>query len=223
MSEANSANGALGSSSGSSSNGPAPLIGLSALQRYVQRQDLAMAVAEAVEAGALTFNRIHASNTDPAEDLEYEGTPDNGFSQTALDPLWEVPGESACTAKIRALAEEAISTHPSTLDAAEAGAGAPAASGHVLLRSQLENISKLMFKHHKMKHEPVEWLYDGVGPLLLPEVLETGKGVPLTLAIAHQSVARRLGVPTLLFNATTGGVQEHRHQQRCVIRMGVVV
>lgn len=89
LSEANSAN---SSSSSSSSTGPTPLIGLSALQRYVQRQDLAMAVAEAVEAGALTFNRIHASNTDPAEDLEYEGTPDNGFSQTALDPLWEVSG-----------------------------------------------------------------------------------------------------------------------------------
>lgn len=57
----------------------------------------------------------------------------------------QVPGESACTAKIRALAEEAISTHPSILDAAEAGAGAvaPAASGHALLQSQLENISKV--------------------------------------------------------------------------------
>lgn len=56
-----------------------------------------------------------------------------------------------------------------------------------------------------MKHEPVEWLYDGVGPLLLPEVLETARGVPLTLAITHQALARRLGIATLLFNASTGG------------------
>ena len=55
----------------------------------------------------------------------------------------------------------------------------------------------------RMQHKPVEWVYDGLRPLLLPDVLRRRKGIPLMLAVTFAAVARRLGVPATLIMAST--------------------
>ncbi len=50
----------------------------------------------------------------------------------------------------------------------------------------------------KFKYEAVEWVYDGLAPMLLPDVLVRRKGIPLTLALVYCLLAQRLGVPTSL-------------------------
>ena len=72
--------------------------------------------------------------------------------------------------------------------------------------SQLEAISSTLFKRLRFKHKPVEWVYDGLAPLLLPDVLRRRKGVPLTLAILYNSVAHRLGLTTSLAKATNSRI-----------------
>lgn len=41
---------------------------------------------------------------------------------------------------------------------------------------------------------PIEWLYDGTGPLLITEVLRDGKGSPLALAVIACLLGQRLGL-----------------------------
>jgi len=43
----------------------------------------------------------------------------------------------------------------------------------------------------------VEWVYTGLGPLLLRDVLQSKKGVAAPLAVLASCVAARLGVPLL--------------------------
>ena len=62
--------------------------------------------------------------------------------------------------------------------------------------------------HGKLRYrfEPFEWVYDGLKPLLLPDVLQTQKGMSLSLAALYCCVARRIGlqlVPVPIY--TTGG------------------
>lgn len=47
------------------------------------------------------------------------------------------------------------------------------------------------------KEEPVEWVYTGVGPLLLRDVLAARKGVAASLALLASCIARRLHVHLL--------------------------
>ncbi|GLC36810.1 hypothetical protein PLESTB_000780600 [Pleodorina starrii] len=80
-----------------------------------------------------------------------------------------------------------------------------------LLRQQLEAISEELFHQRRFKHEPVEWVYDGLAPALLPQVLRRQRGIPLSLAVLYCSVARRLGVPAAPVKAAAGfgpGVSE---------------
>jgi regulator of sirC expression with transglutaminase-like and TPR domain len=39
----------------------------------------------------------------------------------------------------------------------------------------------------------LEWVYDGLAPLMLPDVLRRRKGIPIALALAAAALARRLG------------------------------
>ena len=43
-------------------------------------------------------------------------------------------------------------------------------------------------------NHPIEWLYDGTGPLLVTEVLRDGKGSPLALALIASLLGLRLGL-----------------------------
>lgn len=42
--------------------------------------------------------------------------------------------------------------------------------------------------------KPFEWLYEGMRPLLLPDVLANNWGIPLALATLYACVGLRLGV-----------------------------
>lgn len=44
--------------------------------------------------------------------------------------------------------------------------------------------SVLLQSRSRLRCDAIEWVYDGLGPLLLPDVLRRRKGVPLSLAIA---------------------------------------
>lgn len=47
------------------------------------------------------------------------------------------------------------------------------------------------------KEESVEWVYSGIGPLLLRDVLASRKGVAASLSLLSSCVARRLCLPLL--------------------------
>eukprot|EP00798_Chlamydomonas_sp_ICE-L_P020015 gene20015-26732_t len=67
---------------------------------------------------------------------------------------------------------------------------------------QLSAIADVLLKgSRRMKHSPVEWVYDGLLPLMLPDVLRRRKGIPLMLATSISCVATRLGIPTVLIRA----------------------
>ncbi|KAF6251695.1 hypothetical protein COO60DRAFT_1558044, partial [Scenedesmus sp. NREL 46B-D3] len=67
---------------------------------------------------------------------------------------------------------------------------------------QFEALSQVLFQRHgRLRCDPFEWVYDGLAPLLLPQVLQTRKGLPLSLAVVAGAVARRLGMPLQLLCA----------------------
>jgi hypothetical protein len=55
-------------------------------------------------------------------------------------------------------------------------------------------VPQVLFKQAKLRNAPFEWVYDGLAPALLPQVLARSKGMPLALALVVAAVARRLGV-----------------------------
>lgn len=71
-------------------------------------------------------------------------------------------------------------------------------------------IADVIYKQLKLRSEPFEWVYEGLWPLLIPEVFgpsnsnEGNKKIaPATLAITVTAVAHRLGLPALPFPAAT--------------------
>ena len=50
-----------------------------------------------------------------------------------------------------------------------------------------------MHQDLKFRQEPFEWVYDGLSPLLLDEVLANKKGMSASLAALYTAVGRRLG------------------------------
>ncbi|KAG2436490.1 hypothetical protein HXX76_006790 [Chlamydomonas incerta] len=92
--------------------------------------------------------------------------------------------------------------------APEAGVGSRGAAAEApesLLRRQLAAVSHTLFHELKFKHEPVEWVYDGLAPALLPQVITRRRGVPLSLAVLYCAVCRRLGLAAAPVKAGSGG------------------
>jgi len=56
-----------------------------------------------------------------------------------------------------------------------------------------------------IKQQPYEWVYDGLQPLLLDSVLETHKGVHISLAALYCAVGRRLSCSLMPEVATRVG------------------
>lgn len=57
--------------------------------------------------------------------------------------------------------------------------------------------------HHdlKLRHAPIEWLYDGLDPLLPSKALAKGKAAPFTLAVITAMICGRLGRPAVPIRA----------------------
>uniref|UniRef100_A0A383WP88 Protein SirB1 N-terminal domain-containing protein n=1 Tax=Tetradesmus obliquus TaxID=3088 RepID=A0A383WP88_TETOB len=67
---------------------------------------------------------------------------------------------------------------------------------------QLQALSQVLFQQQgRLRCDPFEWVYDGLAPLMLPQVLQTRKGIPLSLAVLAGAVARRLGMQLQLLCA----------------------
>ena len=65
---------------------------------------------------------------------------------------------------------------------------------------------QVVHKRHKIRFEPFEWVYDGLKPLLLPDILQTKKGMSHSLAALYCCVARRAGLALIPVPInTTGG------------------
>ncbi len=64
---------------------------------------------------------------------------------------------------------------------------------------------QVICKEADIKQQPYEWVYDGLKPLLLDSVLETRKGVHISLAALYCAVARRLSCRLLPEVATRTG------------------
>ena len=52
----------------------------------------------------------------------------------------------------------------------------------------------MLVEELKFVEKPFEWAYEGLGPLLLRDVLETRRGISLSLTILFSCIARRLGI-----------------------------
>lgn len=65
---------------------------------------------------------------------------------------------------------------------------------------------QVLVKREGFRQKPFEWNYEGLKPLLLHEVLASGRGMTLSLCILFSCVARRLGLILTPVPATlTGG------------------
>ncbi|BDA50964.1 hypothetical protein COCOBI_17-1830 [Coccomyxa sp. Obi] len=59
---------------------------------------------------------------------------------------------------------------------------------------QLAHLHKVLVEELKYIEKPFEWAYEGLGPLLVRDVLETRRGISFSLTILFSCIARRLGV-----------------------------
>ena len=47
---------------------------------------------------------------------------------------------------------------------------------------------------HKFRQAPFEWVYDGLSPVLLPDVLQSHKGLCIVLSMLYIIIAAPLGI-----------------------------
>jgi hypothetical protein len=135
-------------------------------------------------------------------------------SQRLADPLQLELEQAAvqqqqehATVTLGELAAAVRQQHPG-LFLASGGTGAAAGGGAVaspqeactggqLRLRQVAALQDVLYRQYRLKHEPFEWVYEGLAPLLLPPTLPRRKLAPLTLATVAAGVARRLGLPLL--------------------------
>jgi len=61
-----------------------------------------------------------------------------------------------------------------------------------------------LFHKARFRQDPFEWVYEGLSPLDMLDVLTSGKGISLTLATTFAGVARELGIPMSLLPILEG-------------------
>lgn len=74
------------------------------------------------------------------------------------------------------------------------------------LRAPCAAALQVLYARHRYCYRPFEWVYDGLKPLLLPDVLERRRGTPLTLAVLAAGVGRRAGLPLVPLPGDGSGV-----------------
>ncbi|DBB12185.1 hypothetical protein WJX82_000627 [Trebouxia sp. C0006] len=75
-------------------------------------------------------------------------------------------------------------------------------------QQQLQCITQTLFHKARFRQDPFEWVYEGLSPLDMLDVLTSGKGISLTLAITFAGVARELGIPVSLLPILEAPVPE---------------
>lgn len=61
--------------------------------------------------------------------------------------------------------------------------------------SERSCLLQTLFHKKRFRQDPFEWVYEGLDPLNLVAVLQTSKGISLSLAVLYISIARQLGIP----------------------------
>jgi len=61
-----------------------------------------------------------------------------------------------------------------------------------------------LFHKARFRQDPFEWVYEGLSPLDMLDVLTSGKGISLTLATTFAGVSRELGIPMSLMPILEG-------------------
>ena len=70
----------------------------------------------------------------------------------------------------------------------------------------------------KFRQEPFEWVYDGLKPLLLDEVLTSQKGMHISLAAVYTATGRRLGLQLLPQQVPSSGqLHSASLSKQCII------
>ena len=67
-----------------------------------------------------------------------------------------------------------------------------------------------LFHKGRFRQEPYEWVYDGLKPLDIMDVLQTQKGISLSLSVIFLGVARQLGIPMSMVPIPEGTLCPHR-------------
>ncbi|KAG1678013.1 hypothetical protein FOA52_000808 [Chlamydomonas sp. UWO 241] len=118
--------------------------------------------------------------------------------RTAHPGLFPGAPDAAAPAAAPAVAAAAAAAAPYPAPPAAPAAPAAPLVPHEHTTAQLDAIADSLLRGRgRLRHEAVEWVYDGLRPLTLAGLLSERRGVPLSLALAFVAVARRLGVPAV--------------------------
>lgn len=148
------------------------------LDKYAARPSTALEAALAVEDGAM---HTHATAAPPSAAWWLEADHEDG-------PL---EGAAACAAHLDAIADHIRRERPGAFRDPSTDL-VPASAEE--LRAVGESLSVGMH----FRQEPFEWVYDGLKPLLLPDVVRNRKGMSVSLATLTICVLRRLGLSAAL-------------------------
>jgi hypothetical protein len=153
---------------------------------------------------------------------------DLALEAKAVDPELFAPGRDplscgAATAAKRAEAVAEVRWHPASLGCGHAsaatstllrrrGVGGPARSPTLCKRAPRSvavpapgSPVQVLYRRRRLRHEPFEWVYDGLQPLWLADVVRRRKGSPAALAVLAAAVGRRADVPLLPVPAAPQG------------------
>ena len=171
-------------------------------------------ISQGAEDGALLLSELHDLTFDGI--LAVDDAPCEAWSQ-ALRESNDDPRDASCrildqmASQIRA-GNPGVFPTPSPRDGAATNAAEIAsiperpATDLAHWTAAVKAVHMSLFVDDKpFRYEPFEWVYDGLAPLLLPDVLRTRRGIPLSLAIMICSVARRLGLTAIPIFCSSSG------------------
>ncbi|CAL5228464.1 g11604 [Coccomyxa viridis] len=121
-----------------------------------------------------------------------------------LDDQPETSGEDGSRQQVMTALDDLANRISKDLPLTEAELSGP----QQVLRLQQEQMTALhevLVKREGFRQKPFEWNYEGLKPLLLHEVLASGRGMTLSLCILFSCVARRLGLILTPVPATLTG------------------
>ncbi|KAK9840730.1 hypothetical protein WJX81_000639 [Elliptochloris bilobata] len=142
-----------------------------------------LATCAAVEEAAVALPRLVTCAGDALEELDDE-VPQEGPGPDVFEEEERVrQALDGVASQVAAAAPAGLFQRPAESDSA--------------LAVQLAHLHEGLVRAAGFREEPVEWVYTGLGPLLLRDVLASRKGVAASLALLTSCVARRLHVPLL--------------------------
>ncbi|PRW61057.1 2-dehydro-3-deoxyphosphooctonate aldolase [Chlorella sorokiniana] len=149
--------------------------------RQSEHYSSALSLAVATEAGLALLSRQAQHLADP---LQLELQEDAEQAEAGAEAL-----------SLDELAAAVRQQYPQ-LFLGSSGGGGSAGSMEVQVQQALA-LAGVLYRQQRFKHEPFEWVYEGLQPLLLPPRLWRRKLAPLTLATVAAGVAQRLGLQLL--------------------------